>query len=111
MDELESLREQRRQKLLSSQQKQQSAENQQADAERQLEDLLRPLLDDDARQRLSNVKLVNRELFLKAGSVILQLFNAGRVKDKVSDEQLRDLLQRLNVKKEIRIVRKGEKKF
>ncbi|MCX6798982.1 MAG: hypothetical protein NTW59_02705 [Candidatus Diapherotrites archaeon] len=79
---------------------------QQAEAEMQLSSLLRSLLSDEARTRLSNIKLVNRELYLQAAQAIVYFYKAGQLKEKLSEQQLLQLLEKMGGKKEIKIRRK-----
>ncbi|MBN2067165.1 MAG: DNA-binding protein [Candidatus Diapherotrites archaeon] len=87
--------------------KKQETERQKAlEAEAQLNAIAGMLLDDAARARLGNVKLVNRELYLKAIQAIVYLQNSGRIQGKLDDEQLKNLLENLRDKREITIRRK-----
>lgn len=81
-----------------------------ADAEREaqlrIDALLRSVLEEDAKSRLANVKLVNRELYYKAVQAIVYLYNSGRASGRLSDGELRGLLSKLSVKREVTIRRK-----
>ena len=63
----------------------------QIEAEAKIASVLRGLLTETARTRLNNVKLVNRELYLKAVQAILYLANAGQLQGKLGEEELRSL--------------------
>jgi len=76
------------------------------EAEAQLNRVVKTLLDDAARERLSNVKLVNSELYMKAVQAIIYLYNSGKIQEKISEAQLLQLLQTLRNKREITIRRK-----
>ena len=73
----------------------------------QIESLLRKTLTDEARQRLNNVKLVKNEIYLKALQAIFMLIQQGQVQEKLSDQELKSILENLSgPKKEINIRRK-----
>lgn len=76
----------------------------------QLEALKRVLflriLDEGARNRLNNIRAVNREFAEQVEMAIMQLVQSGRVKQ-VSEEQLIQLIKRLRgPTRETRIVRR-----
>ena len=64
--------------------------------------LLRQGMSAEARERLGRVKLANPELGERAEMICLQLIQQGR---KISDNILKEVLDRLSPKKEIRIRR------
>ncbi|MCX8158344.1 MAG: hypothetical protein N3D73_01620 [Candidatus Diapherotrites archaeon] len=75
-------------------------------AEEELDNTIRSLVEDAARERLANIKLVNKELYLKAAQAIIYLYNTRRLTSKITDNQLKELLSKLNPKREIKIRRK-----
>jgi len=76
------------------------------EAEAKISSMLRTLLDEKARTRLNNVKLVNKELYLKAVQAILYLQKAGQLQGKVGENEVKALLEKMNAKREISIKRK-----
>jgi programmed cell death protein 5 len=94
-DELENLRKRR---MLELQQRMQ-AEEQQAQAQQNLESqkqaLLRRILTPEARSRLTNLNMVKPEFTQQLEIQLIQLAQAGRVKLPITDEQLKELLVRL----------------
>jgi len=68
--------------------------------------MLKQLLMPEAKTRLSNVRLANQELYAKAVQAIIYAANAGQLKEKISEEDLKKLLASLSVKREIKIKRK-----
>ena len=76
------------------------------EAERQINILLRKLLTQEARERLKNVRLVNQELYYKAVQNIVALAQAGRLKERLNEDQVKKLLLMLSERKETRIIRK-----
>jgi programmed cell death protein 5 len=77
-------------------------------AERKMmrEAALRMALTSDARQRLTNVKMVRPDLAASIEEYIIQLASSGRLKSAIDDEQLKQMLVALQDKKrEIKIRR------
>ena len=72
----------------------------------QIESLAKQLLDKDALTRFGNLKVAHPEKAIQVASVILQLARANRIKEKLTDSQLKEILTHFQEKKEIRIVRK-----
>ncbi len=50
------------------------------------------LLTSDARQRLTNIKMVKPEVAKAIENTIIQLASSGRVKKAVSDEEIKEYL-------------------
>lgn len=75
------------------------AEQQQAQAQQNLENqkqaLLRRILTPEARSRLTNLNMVKPEFTEQLEIQLIQLAQAGRVKLPITDEQLKELLVRL----------------
>lgn len=86
----------------------QQAEEQQhrIELENQIDSALKLVLTEEARTRLYNVRLVNRELYLKTAQSLIYLFKAGQVQGKIGEEELKGLLEKLSAKREINIKRK-----
>ena len=84
--------------MLELQQRMQ-AEQQQAQAQQNLENqkqsLLRRILSPEARSRLTNLNMVKPEFTQQLEIQLIQLAQAGRVKLPITDEQLKELLVRL----------------
>jgi programmed cell death protein 5 len=56
---------------------------------------LREILTPEARQRLTNIKIVRAEFAEALELQLIQLAQTGRLKIPLSDEQLKDTLRRL----------------
>ncbi|MDW8041316.1 MAG: DNA-binding protein [Nitrososphaerota archaeon] len=68
--------------------------------------LMRALLTPEARQRLANVKVARPDLAEAVERYLIQLAQSGRLRGQVTDELLRELLERLTPKRrETKIVR------
>ena len=65
--------------------------------------LLRRFLTPEARQRLKNVSLVKPDLAKKVESIIIQLGLEGRLDHRLTDEEVKEILYRLQKKKDYRI--------
>ncbi|MEM3458490.1 MAG: DNA-binding protein [Candidatus Bathyarchaeia archaeon] len=98
-DELEELR---RRKLLALQQKlteEQRQEQLQQQLELQKQALLRKILTPEARQRLTNLKMVRPDFTEQLELQLIQLAQAGKLPIPLSDEQLKQLLIQLQTHK------------
>ena len=105
-DDLEELRRRRALEL----QKSMSQDQQQADTEKKLEAqkqlLMRRILTQEARQRLANLKMVKPEFASQLELQLIQIAQQGRVELPIGDEQLKEILQKLQGgRKEITIRR------
>lgn len=105
-DELEALKQRKMAELRARAEQKAEAEQRETDTESKLAALANTVLTEEARTRLFNVKLVNRELYLKTLQTIVMLAQNGRIREKLQDSDMRSLLSQLNDKKEIRIKRK-----
>lgn len=94
-EELEALRKRR---MLELQQRM-AEEQQHAQARQQLEGqkqaLLRRILTPEARSRLTNLKMVKPEFTEQLELQLIQLAQQGRIAIPITDEQLKELLVRL----------------
>jgi len=97
-DELEAIR-QRRIAQLQEQQAVQAQEQQQAAVEAQKQSILRQILTEEARQRLANVKLVYPQLAEAVELRLIQLAQQGQIGDKLTDEQLKEILRKIQGQK------------
>lgn len=98
----EELEELRRRKLLALQQKA-TEEQRQAQMEQQLElqkqAVLRKILTPEARQRLTNLKMVRPEFTDQLELQLIQLAQQGKLPIPLSDEQLKQILIQLQTHK------------
>ncbi|MEM3700218.1 MAG: DNA-binding protein [Candidatus Bathyarchaeia archaeon] len=95
MSEDESeLEELRRRKLLALQQKL-AEEQRQAQIEQQKQALLRKILTPDARQRLTNLKMVRPEFTEQLELQLIQLAQQGKLPIPLTDAQLKQILIQL----------------
>jgi programmed cell death protein 5 len=110
-DELAELRRRRmaqmQQQSIDQQGMQEEMERQkQADAQIQL--ILKQILEPDAKERLNTIKLTRPEFARAVEQQLVLLAQSGRLKQKITDAQLKELLkQLLPAKKDFNIKRKG----
>lgn len=99
MDELEAIKQKKLEQLLQ--------QNQQLEIEAKLDEVARKILTPEAKARLGNVKLVNRELYMSAIQTLLHLYQQGQIQGKIDETHLKALLEKLRSgKREINITRK-----
>ncbi len=77
---------------------------------KQIEEMKRKIMNNiltkEAFERLGRVRSVNPQLAGQAELYLLQIYQAGKIQDKITDEKLKDVLRVLSEKKEFRIKRK-----
>jgi len=105
-EELEALRQRRMLEL----QRRLAQEQQRIQAEQQIEmqkqAILRRILTSDARQRLTNLKMVKPEFAEQLELQLIQLAQQNRISIPITDEQLKEILQKLqSQRREIKIRR------
>ena len=86
---------------------QQAAQQRQIELEAQLKQAMKQILTPEARGRLDNLKLTKPELVQQIEIQLIQSAQAGSLRGKVTDEQLKVLLKNLaGQKREIHITRR-----
>ncbi|MDG6229073.1 MAG: DNA-binding protein [Candidatus Thermoplasmatota archaeon] len=101
-EELERLRRKRLQELQQEENLQQSLEGQEAqqtEYEEQKKQILRSILTPDAKDRLTNIKISRPQIAEQIEQQLIILAQSGRLRQKITDDQLRQLLARLIPKK------------
>jgi programmed cell death protein 5 len=92
-----------RRKKLSAYQQRASDEQRQAGAEKEVDEqkeaLLKQILSPEARQRLTNLKMVKREFTEQLEMQIIQLAQMGKIPIPLSDAQLKQILIQLQSRK------------
>ena len=95
--------------MMDEQHKEVQRSGSQEDASRRAmrENVIRVALTSEARQRLTNVRMVKPEVAHAIEEYIIQLVSSGRLKRTIDDEQLKELLQTIQgtAKKEFKIRR------
>lgn len=111
MDELEEIRRRKlmelqaqRQRELEELQKQQEMQKQ---IEMQKKAILRAILEPEARERLSRLKLAHPEIAESVENQLIVLAQSGRLNQRITDEMLVEILRKVAPKRrETKIIRK-----
>ena len=112
MTSLEEIRKRKMQDYLASSRdaqypQQMMAEQQQAmEMQAQIKQIMGTILSKEAQERISNIRNVKPDLAIQVEIYLLQLFQAGRLKPPLTDEQLKLILDQLVRKRETQIIRK-----
>jgi len=109
-DELADLRRRRREQLQRQAMEQQAAEEEmerQRQIESQIRVMLMEILEPEARERLNTIKLTRPDFAKAVEQQLVMLAQSGRIRQRITDEQLKALLSQLTPsKREFRITRK-----
>jgi len=103
-EELEAIRKRKMASLQQEALKEQAQEQAVVEAQAQKESVLRQILSTEARARLSNIKMVKPQFAEQIEMQLIQLASSGRLRGKVTDEQLKALLVQLQEKERERKV-------
>uniref|UniRef100_A0A7C4S5V2 DNA-binding protein ENL48_03035 n=1 Tax=Geoglobus ahangari TaxID=113653 RepID=A0A7C4S5V2_9EURY len=110
MDELEEIRRRKLMELQAQREKQLEELAKQQELrkiEEQKKAILRMILEPEARERLSRIKLAHPEIAEAVENQLIILAQSGRIQRKITDEMLKELLKRaLPKKRETKIIRK-----
>lgn len=111
MSDIEELRRKRMQQLQQQASQQagqaESQEQMRREVEAQKRQVMVQILTPEARGRLANLRLTKPEFVEQVELQLIQLAQMGRIKSKITDDQLKVLLKKLvGQKKEINITRK-----
>ncbi|MEN6610612.1 MAG: DNA-binding protein [Methanoregulaceae archaeon] len=110
-DELAELRRRRiaqMQQQASNQQVMQEEMERQRQIDSQIQMVLMQILDPQARERLNTIKLTKPDFAKAVEQQLVMLAKSGRLQQKITDSQLKDLLRQLApAKRDYNIVRKG----
>jgi programmed cell death protein 5 len=94
-EELEALRKRRMLELQQRMAEEQQQAQTQQHLERQKQALLRRILTPEARSRLTNLNMVKPEFTQQLELQLIQLAQQGRINIPITDEQLKELLVKL----------------
>lgn len=105
-EELQSIRRRRYSDLQRSAIEEQRQSEARREYEAQKQTVLKQILTPEARQRLTNIRMVKPEFADQVEVQLIQLAQTGRIKIPITDDQLKEALARLqSQRKEIRIRR------
>ncbi|MFW5638624.1 MAG: DNA-binding protein [Methanoculleus sp.] len=110
-DELAELRRRRMEQLQQQQAMDQQALEEEALRQKQIESQIRlalmEILEPEARERLNTIKLTRPEFAKAVEQQLVMLAQSGRIRERITDDQLKSLLAQLTPsKKEFRITRR-----
>jgi programmed cell death protein 5 len=96
-EELERLREQKKEQLKEQAQQQDSEamEEQRQQAEAQKKAILRQHLTDGARKRLNTVKMSKPQVGEQVEQQVVALAQSGRLRDRIDEDQMKELLREI----------------
>ncbi|BDB97245.1 MAG: DNA-binding protein [Saccharolobus sp.] len=92
----EELEELLRRKAIQEQRRLEEEKKRKAEIEAQKEALLRVILTPEARQRLTNIKLVKPEFAESLENQLIALAQAGRIKVPITDDELKQILAQIS---------------
>jgi len=102
MDTEDDIKKKLLQRKLQEAQAEQMQQEQLADA---VKKITSQILDDKARERLSNLKLVKPDLAMQLEVYLAQLYETGQIKGKVTEEHIITILKKMQTK-DFKITRK-----
>lgn len=95
-DTLEELKKKKMQEMQSSgADAAQAQQNQEEQMRKQLKQIASQILTKEARSRLGNIRAAKPDLASQIELQLVQLHRSGQIRDKITDEQLKNLLQQI----------------
>lgn len=104
-EELQRLRERRLMELQAQQRQAEDVQRARQEAEAQKEALMRRILTPEARQRLTNIKMVRPDYAEQLELQLIQVAQSGRVKLPIDDDMLKRLLLQIQSQQNQREIR------
>ncbi len=87
------------QRRLAEQQKEEEERvRQEMELEAQLNAIMKQILTPEARERLARVKLVRPELARQVELILVQLYQAGQITERITDEKLKKILAQIDAR-------------
>ncbi|MCD6493875.1 MAG: DNA-binding protein [Archaeoglobaceae archaeon] len=111
MDELEEIRRRKLMELQAQRQRELEELQRQQEMQKQIEmqkkAILRAILEPEARERLSRLKLAHPEIAESVENQLIMLAQSGRLNQRITDEMLVEILRKVAPKRrETKIIRK-----
>lgn len=85
-------------RYLEQQKAQEEAVRREMELQAQLDAIMRKILTPEARERLGRVKLVRPELAKQVELVLVQLYQAGQVREPIDDAKLKRILAQIDAR-------------
>lgn len=85
-------------RYLEQQKAQEEALRREMELEAQIDAIMRKILTPEARERLGRVKLVKPELARQVELILVQLYQAGQIREPLSDEKLKKILAQVDAR-------------
>lgn len=99
-DDLEELKKKKLKQLQEQSQESGNMENQEEEMKKQLKAMASKILTEEARSRLGNVRVAKPDLASQIELQLVQLYRAGQIQDKITDDQLKQMLKALQSNKD-----------
>ena len=111
MDDLEEIRRRKLMELQAQRQRELEELARQEEMARRIEEqkrlILKAILEPEARERLSRIKLAHPDVAEAVENQLIALAQSGKLRSKINDEMLREILKRAMPKRrETKIIRK-----
>ncbi len=100
--ELEEIRRRKLEKYRKRLEESYDEERKRREFELKKEEILRKILTPEARNRINTVKLVKPELINQLELQLMQLALVGKIKEPLTDEQIKELLRSIQTTRELR---------
>ena len=85
-------------KYLEQQKAQEEALQKEMELQAQIDAIMRKILTPEARERLGRVKLVKPELARQVELVLVQLYQAGQIREPIDDAKLKRILAQIDAR-------------
>ncbi|AJC72382.1 DNA-binding protein [Thermococcus guaymasensis DSM 11113] len=85
-------------RYLEQQKAQEEAIKQEMELEAQINAIMRKILTPEARERLGRVKLVKPELARQVELILVQLYQAGQIREPIDDAKLKKILAQIDAR-------------
>ena len=85
-------------RYLEQQKAQEEAIKQEMEIEAQINAIMRKILTPEARERLGRVKLVKPELARQVELILVQLYQAGQIREPIDDAKLKKILAQIDAR-------------
>ncbi|ACS33698.1 DNA-binding protein [Thermococcus gammatolerans] len=85
-------------RYLEQQKAQEEAIKREMELQAQIDAIMRKILTPDARERLGRVKLVKPELARQVELVLVQLYQAGQIREPIDDAKLKKILAQIDAR-------------